>query len=161
MDFPKPVKRERRAPKPLRRTPLRRRRQSKMAKLARYADILWAKIVKHAGRCWFAGSTLGRQPHVCRGGLQAMHGIPRTYRATRWLPINGFAGCQAVHMYFTHRPWEWMAYLVEAWGQEVFQELWRKARSHEKPDLEVVVESLRSELFKLEGISVPDEGGNG
>jgi hypothetical protein len=157
--FPKPIRRIK-LPRPILRTSLpRRRRKGEKAMLIREADRLWARVVKQEGKCWFAGSKLGRNDHICRGWLQAMHGIPRTYRATRWLPINGFAGCQAVHMYFTHRPEEWSAYLVEAWGPEVFQELWHKARSHEIPDIKAVVESLRSELIKLEGSRPLDEGG--
>lgn len=153
MQLPKPVKREKRAPKPLKRTRPRRRRKGKMVSLRLEADRFWSLIVKHRGKCEIVW------PHDCKLALQAMHGIPRTYRATRWLPINGFAGCQAAHYYFTKHPEEWTAYLLEAWGAEVFSELWRKARSHEKPDLEAVVESLRCELFKLKGIP-EDEGGN-
>lgn len=79
-----------------------------------------------------------------------MHGIPRTFSATRWLPINGFLGCGGVHKYFTDRPEAWSALLLEAWGLETFRTLWALARSSEKPDMAATVASLRAELARLE-----------
>lgn len=148
MRVPKPARRAKaqKPPPPLKRSRPRKHRRGKKASLAREADRLWSLVVRHRGSCEV------QRPHECKLALQAMHGIPRTYRATRWLPINGFAGCQGIHMYYTRRPEEWSAHLLDAWGAEVFRELWRKARSHEKPDLEAIVESLRCELFKLEGL---------
>ena len=133
--------------KPIARTSRpRKRRKGKKASLARQADALWSKIVKRKGGCDFAGFDIGYKPHVCRGALQAMHGIPRTYRATRWLPVNGFKGCQAAHWYYTVRKEEWSYFLLHAWGEPVFNELWRIARGMEKQDLSVVVAKLTSEL---------------
>ncbi len=143
MNLAKPVKRIK-VQKPLKRGARpRKRRRGKAASLAREADRLWSLVVRHRGHCEI------ERPHECKGVLQGMHGIPRTYRSTRWLPINGFAGCAGAHFYFTNRPEEWSAYLLEAWGLEVYRELWRKARSHEKPDLAVVVETLRKEWLNL------------
>lgn len=133
-----------------RRTASRRSRKvrSRVSLLAKQADQLWSKLIKRAGACEFQrpGALSDYRPHVCRGALQSMHGIPRTYRATRWEPINGFAGCQAVHWYYTVRKEEWTAFLHWAWGEDVFTELWRQAREMKKPDMTQVVENLKGEL---------------
>jgi hypothetical protein len=102
------------------------------------SDKLWSLIVRSKGYCevrqWF--------PHVCKGPLQAMHGIPRTYKATRWNLLNGFSGCAGCHLYLTWHPEEWSRYLVKAWGPEVFEELWVVARKLAKPDAPTILASL-------------------
>jgi len=143
--LPKPVKREKRAPKLLRRTRPRRRRKGKKANLAKEADHLWSLIVRRPGKCELCSST---------NGLQGAHGFSRRYRATRWLPINGFCLCRKCHVYFTHRPLEWDDVLGIQWGIPVRDELRRIALAGAKPDLEAIVESLKLELCKLvEGTS--------
>jgi len=131
---------------PIKRSRPRRQRKGKRASLARQADALWSQIVRRPGVCHFAGKQINGKWHVCGGSLQAMHGIPRTYRATRWLPINGWPGCAAVHYYYTVRKEEWGHFLVNEWGEPVFNELWRVARKMEKQDLRVVVSKLTSEM---------------
>lgn len=105
-------------------------------------DDAWARLVKINGRCEIT------KPHECANGLQAMHGIPRTYKVTRHLPVNGFPGCGAIHYYYTTHPEEWSAYLVEAWGLETFRELWRSAQSMADVNLGATYEALRTELAK-------------
>jgi hypothetical protein len=121
----KPIPRRSR---PARRKAPARERRTALARLKKRCDLLWAQIVKRKGVCWFVGRTFGKGLHECKGSLQAMHGVPRTYAATRHLPINGWPGCAAAHMYFTHHPEEWSAVMVEALGLPVFEELWFKAR---------------------------------
>ena len=140
MELPKPVKLIK-APKPIRRTSRpRRRRKGKKATLAQEADRLWSLIVRRRGQC-----------EVCsaKDGLQGAHGISRRYRATRWLPINGFCLCRKCHVYFTHRPLEWDDVLEIQWGALARDELRRMALEGTKPDLEAVVEGLKLELCKL------------
>lgn len=118
----------------------RGKRATDKAILAR-CDKLWSLIVRSKGYCevrqWF--------PHVCKGPLQAMHGIPRTYKATRWNLLNGFAGCAGAHLYLTWRPEEWSRYLVKAWGPEAFEELWVTARRLAKPDAAAILAALEAE----------------
>jgi hypothetical protein len=125
----------------------RQKRRTPEAAIRGIADGLWTRVV-HArpGSC----EVQQYHPHVCVGGYQAMHGIPRTFSATRFLPVNGFKGCAGTHKYFTDRPEAWSALLLEAWGLETFRELWARARSSEKPDMATTVASLRAELARLE-----------
>lgn len=116
-------------------------------------DALWSRLVKVRGHCEIT------RPHECKNGLQAMHGISRRYAATRHLPINGFPGCGAIHMYFTKRPEEWSAYLVEAWGVETFRELWRSAQSMQPVNLAATYAALKSELERTLGGATSCEDG--
>lgn len=127
---------------------LNRVRKTSRAKLVREADALWAQIVKRAGVCDFSAQGLfsGYYPHSCFGSLQAMHGISRRYYGTRWLPINGFSGCQKTHLYYSMRPQEWDRFLVESWGVPVWDELWAEARKPlGKVDVQAALDALRSE----------------
>jgi hypothetical protein len=151
----KPLRRSRIAPKP--RKPLSRGkrpnrvRKTPRAALVRKADKLWSLIVRNPGRCYFADDIVGNSLHVCAGALQGMHGIPRTYHATRWELINGFCGCQAVHYYYTRRPEAWSARLVTEWGLSVFQSLWSQANRMAKVDMEAVVAKLEAEWARIQG----------
>jgi hypothetical protein len=133
---------------------IRQRRRTPAAALKRTADALWSDLVK-SGRS--ADATLAYKgcevqlfyPHACAGGLQAMHGIPRTFASTRHLPINGFAGCAGIHKFMTHRPELWSAVLLDAWGEFTFRELWSIARAMKPVDMEATVYKLREELAKV------------
>lgn len=124
---------------------IRQKRRTPQAAIRRIADGLWADVV-HAR---LGGCEVQRyHAHPCGGSLQAMHGIPRTFSATRWLPINGFRGCADVHYFFTKRPEAWSATLLEAWGLETFRELWALARASQPVDMDKTVASLRAELAR-------------
>jgi hypothetical protein len=133
---------------------IRQRRRTPAAALKLVADELWSQLVK-AGRSDDAALAYKGcevqlfYPHECVGGLQAMHGIPRTFAATRHLPTNGFAGCAGVHTYMTHRPELWSAVLLDAWGEFTFRELWSIARAMKPVDMEATVYKLREELAKV------------
>jgi hypothetical protein len=120
---------------------IRQKRRTPAAAIKRTADELWSKLVKHGKGC----EIQQYHPHECKGPLEAMHGIPRTFAATRWNLLDGFAGCSAAHLYFTRRPELWSAILLEAWGYETFRELWSIARAMKPVDMAAVVASLRAE----------------
>lgn len=148
---PKPAPRQKAAKAPLKRSRPRKRRRGRPAILAREADRLWGLVVRARGEC---EAGCGR-----RESLQAAHGWSRRYRATRWLTINGFCLCRNCHVFFTHRPLEWDDYLRIAWGSGMYESLRAMAVAGKKPDLEAITESLRCELFKLEGLPALEERG--
>lgn len=129
--IPKPAKR---GPKPRKR--IARKRKGKRASIARECDRLWSLIVRGRGHC----ENCGTQEHI-----QAAHGISRRYRATRWLPINGFALCRSDHVFYTHRPLEWTAWLRAAWGEPVFERLTELALIAAKQDMPAILARLREE----------------
>lgn len=72
------------------------------------ADAAFSRYIRDRdGKCMGAGSG----PR-CSGALQCAHIISRRYRAIRWDEANAMALCQAHHMFWTHRPLEWQAWLV-------------------------------------------------
>ena len=113
-----------------------KKRKTKRASLSREADRLWSLLVRARGASEISGDTKN---------LQGAHGFPRTYRATRWLLINGFALTQSEHVFYTYRPLQWDQFLRERWGQPVYDELRRIALKNEKQDMVAVVSSLRAE----------------
>lgn len=72
------------------------------------ADREFSKYIRDRdGRCMGQGTG-----PACSGALQCAHIISRRYRALRWEETNAMALCQAHHMFWTHRPLEWQAWLV-------------------------------------------------
>jgi hypothetical protein len=114
----------------------RKQRKGKRASIARECDRLWSLIVRSRGRSEISGST---------ENLQGAHGFSRSYKATRWLPLNGFALTQAEHVYFTYRPLEWDEHLRKSWGQPVYDELRAIALKNEKQDMPAVLAKLKAE----------------
>lgn len=152
--IPKPPKRGPRPKRPISRGKRPRRvRKTSRAKLVREADALWAQIVKRAGVCDFSAQGLfpTEYPHECLGPLQAMHGISRRYYPTRWLPMNGFAGCARVHLGYSMHPQEWDRFLVKAWGFAVWEELWTTVESRlGKVDVRAALDALKAEYTPAE-----------
>lgn len=124
---------------------IRQKRRTPAAAIKRMADALWSQVVKLQQQCELRIV----YPHECKAPLEAMHMIPRTFAATRWLPINGVCGCSAAHLYFTKRPELWSATCLDLWGSEVFRNLWATARKMQPVDLEATVAALRDELSKV------------
>jgi hypothetical protein len=59
-----------------------------------------------------------------RGGLHdCAHIIPRRSTATRWHPLNAVDLCRGCHLYFTSRPFEWVDWCNEKFGEEFIDEL--------------------------------------
>jgi hypothetical protein len=127
---------------------IRQKRRTPAAALKLRCDNLWSAIVHHrpeaceVQRFW---------PHACVGGPQAMHGIPRTFKVTRHLPINGFKGCAGIHTFFTARKEMWDSVLLDAWGEPTFRELWSKARAMQPVDMSATYAALKAEAA-LRGI---------
>lgn len=139
LSLPKPIRREK-APKPIaRQSRPRRRRKSEAARIKRECDRLWSLIVRDRNECE------SPRDHLCRGNFQGAHGFGRSYWNTRWLPINGFKLCQAEHKYFTHHWLEWRRFLVESWGQPVYDTLENLALRACKPDAEAALLKLSLE----------------
>jgi hypothetical protein len=147
--LPKPARREpakpqriarrpvaRKATAPKRKTRIRKKRKGKRASIARECDRLWSLIVRSRGASEISGQT---------SNLQGAHGFSRSYKATRWLPINGFALTQSEHVYYTWRPLEWDSLLRERWGQPVYDELRAIAIANKKQDMPAVLAKLKAE----------------
>lgn len=111
MKYPKPT-REARAPRPLKRSGRKgkrtsRRRKQRKARL-HDADRLFSQYVR------------GRDGWACVRchspfSPQCAHLISRSYRAIRWNPENATTLCQSCHVFFTHRPLEWIDWCEERW----------------------------------------------
>lgn len=94
----------------------------------RRADQLVGDHVKaRDGGCVVAG------PH--NGPLQWSHLVSRRYRAVRWMPENSVGMCAGHHRFFTDRPLEFEAWIVDRMGAEAWAAL--KARALEGPRVDV------------------------
>lgn len=84
------------------------------------ADELFSRHIRARDeRCQAAGTD-----HVtCGGVLQCAHIIPRRYETIRVHPDNAIALCAGHHVYYTHRPLEW-----EAWVELEFPGRWARLR---------------------------------
>ena len=107
-------------------------------------DALAGKICRSAGRCHICGST---------EFIQWAHGIPRSYRATRWDSRNCWPLCRSCHVYYTHRPLEWREWMLAEMGEELFSELSALALSHARPDLPSLLAELKARWAELEHAS--------
>jgi hypothetical protein len=128
---------KKRGPKPRKRISRRPKARSLKAQ-KRDCDIAWSKRIKESGRCWFQG----KDGHVCKGDLQAMHLISRRYHTTRWELWNGLPGCAAIHTYYTYNPEAWGLFLAEYWGVEKYRRILELARTITKPDYGKIMEAL-------------------
>lgn len=97
-------------------------------------DQVWGRIIRAPGFCCNCGGT---------EVIQAAHGWSRSYIATRHDLRNGFNLCRACHVYYTHRPLEWMDWLLERWGPRLFGELRALALTHQRPDLDALLAELK------------------
>lgn len=144
--IPKPTKREKRTPKPLRRSRPRRQRKSPIAKLRRAADKLIGETVRARGVCQAAHVVIKKG---CSGPLQWCHGFSRRYMWVRWDLRNGFCMCAGHHSYFTNRPSEWEQFMQQALGMAVYLDLQAK-RGWIKPmkadELRAIIDSELKQL---------------
>lgn len=152
----------------------KRRKARKAGKLL--CDRLWAQVIKRDGRCVFEGQILSRgvdeldaecpygpgcmqcryaaatngwanAPHVCKGGLQAMHCIPKgPYPSARYKLWNGIPGCAGAHTYFTHRPEIFVLWLQSRWGDALYAERLRDANYPAKHDYAAIAAKLQERL---------------
>lgn len=147
--IPKPPKR---GPKPRRtiarsKTPIQRNsrparmRRTAGGKAKHSADLAWAKAVRAKGRCAARGTAhvivveVARDVFVetvwehldCAGPIDAAHGFPRTFSATRIDPENGWPLCRLAHQTFTAHPKAWMDFMRRTLGEAEYERLRRKA----------------------------------
>jgi hypothetical protein len=73
--------------------------------------------------------------------LQCAHIISRRYLATRWDPQNAVALCSSHHVFYTHRPLEWVDW-ANANGFVSYEELRYRALNYPVPDLGEVLATL-------------------
>jgi hypothetical protein len=73
------------------------------------ADSLFSAYIRERDQgCRAYGTNSGPQ---CSGYLQCAHIISRRYRAVRWDEDNAVTLCAAHHMFWTHRPLEWIVWV--------------------------------------------------
>ena len=60
-------------------------------------------------------------------GLENMHIIPRRFKLTRFLVVNGLSGCKPCHNYFQNHPLEWEGFCRLEIGSDEYDRLWKLA----------------------------------
>jgi len=104
------------------------------------ADKAFSLSVRARGYCEAAG-----YPGVrCGGGLQAAHLIGRRYYSIRWDEENALSLCQGHHVWFTHNPEAWRAFIDENWPGR-YEALLSRARTPWDRSYETVLERLEKE----------------
>lgn len=142
--IPKPPKREKKRPKPLKRSrietkyrkPIPRQGQSAHAKAERAADREWSKAVLAKGDCSARGfwnlPSLGFEVSVwahtrCWEPIDPAHIMSRTFPATRNDPDNGMPLCRVAHDFFTAHPKAWEEFCRLKIGNDSYEALYRRA----------------------------------
>lgn len=104
------------------------------------ADRLFSLLVRAAGNgCAECGRT---------DTNQCAHILSRSYLAIRYSTSNAVVLCASHHVYFTHRPLEWEAWVDYRWPR-LRTALRERALTYEKPDYAALVPSLRAQLAAL------------
>lgn len=98
------------------------------------ADELMSLKVRSRGRCEIFKACTGAA-ELPLGSLQWCHGFSRRYHSVRFEGWNAFSGCAACHTYYTLRPDEWAAFLIDTWGLEEYERRLRIALTIAKPDV--------------------------
>lgn len=93
--------------RPMKRSPKKRKSPTDMAK----ADVEFSRQIRGSlgGACFAAGERF-----ECGGYIQCCHIISRRYRAIRWDESNARPMCSAHHVWYTHHPLEWEAFIEAA-----------------------------------------------
>lgn len=103
----------------------------------RTLDIKFSLLVRSAGACRRCGKGTN---------LQCAHIVSRRYLGVRWDPSNAFCLCASCHVYFTHRPLEWDAYVEQEIGADNYLALKKRALAFVGPVDYVAVLSALDEL---------------
>lgn len=106
---------------------------------SKQCDVLFSQVVRSIGKC--ESGRLARHSGV----LQCAHGFSRRYRAVRWDHRNAWCFCSACHVYFTHHPIEWDAWMRQTMGEDLYEEVRLLALAGVRPDLQVLLVELRAE----------------
>ena len=108
-----------------------------MKRLEERADKLFRDHVKaRDGRCLMAS-------FACWGELECAHIIRRSFKATRWEPINAVTLCSEHHRWYTEHPLAWTAWATEHLGPDTYAALVERAYKGSRPDVRAIVEDLR------------------
>jgi hypothetical protein len=139
---PKPAPREKRAPRPIKRTAIKARKQRirkpkplKTGWLKRVADEVYSLWVRSRRVCEVCGKP-GSVPE-----LQWSHGWSRTWLAIRYHELNSVSSCAPCHVFYTHRPEAWFCWLQDRLGMERWQMLRDIAATHARPVFAGVIEA--------------------
>lgn len=144
--LPKPPRRGRKPPKPIRRRasePERLRRGRLLAKgLLKLCDELHSLHIRlrDRNRCRLCGST---------SNVQCAHLISRRYKACRWSEENCWALCHGCHMRYTHDPLGWDDLCEKAAGVVEWARRKAAAQVSTKPDYSTLVLALALRLGEL------------
>jgi hypothetical protein len=125
----KPVKRARKAKRPLRRKAKRRMK-------LHHADALFSQYIRQRD---------GWACRVCGSAqrIQCGHVISRRYHAIRFNPANAVALCSRCHMKYTRNPLAWEAWVEERFPGRLGMLKAQALAAHEHPDFDALCESLR------------------
>jgi len=120
--------------------------------LKRKADRLFRTIVRRDQVCTYHldAERAPFEPLMGHGGpIQCAHLVTRGRHTVRWDEDNAMPLCSGAHVWFTHNPNQWDAYLEWKFGKEAVEAL--KARSTVKwnGDYESVLVRLASRAVAL------------
>ena len=114
------------------------------------------KLIKDCGKLW-SELVLTRDGHQCRakskacwGKVDPHHIVPRTWKATVFMPDNGLSLCRHHH---SHDMPDYLNNLcMGIVGKQTFLELWsvaKRGRTWKEYELEEVKVSLKQELERI------------
>jgi len=118
--------------------------------MGRQADKLFSLIVRSKGQC-AAHAPRESDPFGtgCTVGLQCAHIISRSYRSVRWSEDNAMPLCARAHVYYTHHPLEWEAFVLENMSAADLAALKARALAKWDGDLETVLVRLAARAVSL------------
>lgn len=108
--------------------------QKKRQNYQKQADAVFGRIIRAPGVCMACGSSRY---------IQCAHGFSRRYAPTRTDLRNAFPLCRGCHVYWTHRPLEWDEWLLDTWGEVLYDELRELALSGVRVDWKQRLAELR------------------
>ena len=104
--------------------------------LKRKADKLFSELIRSRGYCEWCLTK--------NNTLQTAHIFSRRFLVTRWVPLNANCLCAKCHFKAHQKPVEYVEWLKEYLGEDVYNELRRLAKtSIKKIDLEQVIKELK------------------
>lgn len=121
----------------------RQRSRAPAKALRRKADQLFSAIVRARGACESCGRT---------ERLQCAHIVPRRYLSVRWIEENALCLCSACHVYYTHFPLEFEAFVLARIGEEPYGQLKREAmQGHGPPPYREIIDRLEERAKEVRG----------
>ena len=125
--LPKPIKREKRAPKPLKRSRPRKQRKTTVAKLRR---MLWERFRNYVkdrdGRICFTCDSGPLEGSNCHAG----HLVNSTKASVRYAPFNVYVQCYRCNVSMRGNIAEYAYRYIQRFGKEQFDRLMLQSREH-------------------------------